>query len=78
MSTGHSRASEKERKRRARQNESEEQRCKCLASLRKCAKDRLTAESTEQRYLVTATFYCAFLSCIDFNVLHAQDSYIAT
>ena len=76
MSTGDSRASEKERKQWARENESEEQRCKHLASLRKCARDRLRAESTEQSYLVTATFYCAFLSCIVFNVLHAQDSYV--
>ena len=51
MSTDHSRASDKERKRRARLNESEEQRCKRLASLRKRAKDRLRAESNEQRYL---------------------------
>ena len=74
MSTDHSRASDKERKRRARLNESEEQRCKRLASLRKRAKHRLRAESNGQRYLVTATFYYAFLSCIVFNVLHAQDS----
>lgn len=52
MSTDHSRASDRERKRQARLNESEDQKCKRLASMRKRAKDRLRAESTEQKYLV--------------------------